>query len=104
MNVDSSFNNRKKLAEQNGIKDYTGTATQNTKLLNILKNNQTSNYYAKYNGSSNSIVDALKSLGIDSSFNNRKKIANKNGITSYTGTASQNAKLLLLLKQGKLIR
>ena len=77
---------------------------QNTKLLNKMKNNQTSNYYAKYNGSSNSIVDALKSLGIDSSFNNRKKIANKNGITSYTGTAAQNSKLLILLKQGKLIK
>ncbi|EHM4283139.1 DUF5776 domain-containing protein [Listeria monocytogenes] len=35
--LDSSFANRKKLANQYGIKDYTGTATQNTTLLAKLK-------------------------------------------------------------------
>ena len=104
INEDSSFSNRKKLAEQNGITNYIGTSEQNIKLLNILKNNQISNYYAKYNGSSNSIVDALKSLGIDSSFKNRKIIANRNGINNYSGTASQNSKLLALLIHGKLIK
>lgn len=108
INVDSSFTNRKKLAEQNGIVNYTGTSEQNTKLLNILRGSSTStdstNYYAKYTGSSTSIVDALKSLGIDSSFSNREKIAAKNGINNYSGTASQNSQLLALLKQGKLIQ
>lgn len=33
----SSFANRKKLAEQHGIKNYRGTAAQNTRLLNILR-------------------------------------------------------------------
>jgi hypothetical protein len=33
----SSFEARKKLAEENGIQDYEGTAEQNTQLLNILK-------------------------------------------------------------------
>lgn len=65
--------------------------------------NQTE-YYARYTGSSNSIVDALKSLNINSSFNNRKSIAIKNGITNYKGTATQNIKLLKLLKDGKLIK
>jgi len=32
----SSFSARKKLAEKHGIKNYKGTAAQNTKLLNIL--------------------------------------------------------------------
>lgn len=59
-------------------------------------------YYKKYTGSSVSIVDALKAIGVDSSMNNRKNIAKKNGIGNYTGTASQNTKLLNLLKQGKL--
>lgn len=59
-------------------------------------------YYKKYTGSSVSLVDALKSIGVDSSMNNRKKIAKANGISNYTGTASQNTKLLNLLKQGKL--
>ena len=59
-------------------------------------------YYKKYTGSSVSIVDALKAIGVDSSMNNRKKIAKANGISNYSGTASQNTKLLNLLKQGKL--
>lgn len=59
-------------------------------------------YYPKYTGKSVSIVDALKSLKIDGSFNNRRKIAKANGITGYVGTAAQNIKMLNLLKQGKL--
>lgn len=51
-----------------------------------------------------SIVDALKEINIDSSYNNRKNLALKNKITNYTGTATQNTKLLNLLKHGKLIK
>lgn len=36
--VDSSFSYRSKLASTNGISNYTGTAEQNTQLLNLLKN------------------------------------------------------------------
>lgn len=36
--VDSSFNYRLKLANSNGISNYTGTAEQNTKMLEMLKN------------------------------------------------------------------
>lgn len=105
---DSSFSNRKKLAQANGISNYTGTAAQNTKLLNILRgsgsssSSNTSSYHPKYNGSTSSIVDALKSIGVDSSYNNRENIAKKNGISNYSGSASQNTQLLNLLKQGKL--
>lgn len=35
--IDSSFSNRKKLAGKHGIKNYKGTASQNTQLLNKLK-------------------------------------------------------------------
>lgn len=59
-------------------------------------------YYPQYKGKSLSLVDALASLKIDSSLANRKKIAKANAITNYTGTATQNIKLLNLLKQGKL--
>lgn len=62
------------------------------------------NYYSRYFGTSGSIVTALNSLNIGSSFANRKKIAKANGITVYLGTAAQNVKLLNLLKQGKLIK
>lgn len=62
-------------------------------------------YFAKYTGNSHSIVDALHSIGItDASIPYRKKIAIKNGIENYSGTAAQNTKLLQLLKQGKLIK
>lgn len=61
-------------------------------------------YYPKYKGKSGYLVEALKSLKIDSSMSNRKKIAKLNGISNYTGTASQNIKMLKLLKNGKLIK
>lgn len=60
-------------------------------------------YYKKYTGKSNSIVDALKAVGVkDASFNKRAEIANANGIGGYRGIASENVKLLNLLKTGKL--
>lgn len=63
----------------------------------------TKRYFKKYTGGSSSISDALKSIGVNNTFNYRKKIANANGIKTYIGTATQNTKLLKLLKQGKLI-
>ena len=48
----------------------------------------------------NSIVDYLNSEGRDSSFSARKKLAESNGITNYTGTASQNSQLLNTLRSG----
>lgn len=113
--VDSSYSNREKIAKANGINGYSGTASQNTKMLSLLKqgklkkvgstsssNTTTTSYYKKYTGSSGSLVDALKAIGVNSSYDNRKSIAKKNGISNYEGSASQNEKLLLLLKQGKL--
>ena len=50
----------------------------------------------------NSLVDGLKSAGVNSSYDNRKKIAQANGIKNYTGTASQNTALLNKLKKGTL--
>lgn len=61
-------------------------------------------YYPKYKGKSKSLVDALKSLGINSSKSNRKNIALMNSIKNYSGSAAQNTKLLNLLKRGKLIK
>lgn len=61
-------------------------------------------YYPEYSGKTISIVNALKSLGYNSNFAYRKKIAKVNGIKNYIGTATQNTKMLNLLKQGKLIK
>ena len=54
-----------------------------------------------YNGCS--IVDALKSIGVNSSYNYRGTIAAKNGIDGYRGTPEQNTHMLQLLKSGKLL-
>lgn len=51
-----------------------------------------------YNGTS--LVDYLKSVDVDSSFDNRARLAKANGISNYTGTASQNITLLNKLKGG----
>ena len=107
--VDSSYNNRSKIAAANGISNYSGTPAQNTKMLNLLKQGKlkkagssTSSYYPACSSSYNSIVDALNSIGVDSSYNHRKKIAAANSISNYSGQPSQNTKMLNLLKQGKL--
>ena len=47
----------------------------------------------------NSIVDALNSIGYDSSFSSRSKLAKKYGIKNYKGTARQNINLLKKLKK-----
>lgn len=61
-------------------------------------------YYKKCSSKYVSIVDALKSVGVDSSKSNRKKIAKANGIIGFVGLPFQNSKMLKLLKQGKLIK
>ena len=61
-------------------------------------------YFKAYKGTSDSLVDALETVGAKSDFAYRKKIAQKNKITNYKGTAEQNSKLLVLLKKGKLIK
>lgn len=61
-------------------------------------------YYLICSSNYTSLVDALKSIGVDSSFCNRKKIANKNGMPNYSGTATENNQLLAKLKSGKLIK
>lgn len=60
-------------------------------------------YFPKYTKSSRSIVDALKSLKVDSSFAYRSKVAKANGIKLYVGSAGQNSKMLQKLKSGTLI-
>lgn len=104
MGQSSSFSHRAKLADQHGIKNYRGTASQNLELLDKLRNGapkKTNKNVTSYKGSS--IVDYLnlkgnKHLG-GSSFANRKKLAKQYGINKYTGTATQNTQLLKKLQK-----
>jgi hypothetical protein len=61
-------------------------------------------YYPACSSSFTSIVEALNSIGVDSSLANRKTIAALNGISNYSGTAEQNNELLNKLKKGELIK
>ncbi|QIW88648.1 N-acetylmuramoyl-L-alanine amidase [Bacillus phage P59] len=105
---DSSFSNRSKLAVKHGISGYDGSAAQNTKLLDKLK--------AAYKAASkpapapapsgkgdmdtNSIVTYLNSIGVDSSYGNRAKLAAQYGIKGYEGSAAQNLALLEKMRNG----
>lgn len=60
-------------------------------------------YFPKYEGKSDSIVEALNSLGIDSSADYRRAIYNANFSDTYTKSAKQNTSMLVLLRQGILI-
>lgn len=77
-------------------KGHTVIVTQGNQRENVVK------YYPAYKGTSVSFVDALVTMGIKSTFENRTKIANANGYKNYTGTAQENTFLLKLLKDGKL--
>lgn len=61
-------------------------------------------YFPKCDSACESIVDGLKEVNAKPEFAYRKKIAALNGISGYLGTASQNIKMLNLLKQGKLMK
>ena len=129
--VDSSFTFRSKIAAYNGITNYSGTAEQNTKMLNLLKAGtlkdprisvtttattrattrattvttkpqQKSGCFPPCSSSYTSLVDALYYVGADYSYSYRQKIASANGISNYSGTAEQNTNLLNMLKAGLL--
>lgn len=72
----------------------------------LFLNCSTSNFYPKYNGASKDIDVVLSSIGVKSSFygNYKKRIplAKVNGIKNYTGSLSDNIKLLSLAKTGNL--
>lgn len=96
--VNSSFANREKLATQHGINNYTGTAAQNTQLLNKLLSQPAKPAAPKGNQKTTSLVDYLKSINQDASFANRAALAKRHGINHYTGAAAQNTQLLNKLR------
>lgn len=69
---------------------------------NTTTTQSSTNYYKACSSKYTSIVDGLNSIGVDSSFAYRKKIAAKNNVKDYSGTAVQNNQLLAKLKAGKL--
>ena len=60
------------------------------------------NYLSNTTYTGVSIVDALKEIGVDSSYQYRTRLAEVNDISDYHGTAEQNTRMLELLKNGRL--
>lgn len=50
------------------------------------------------------LIESLNKIGVDSSYNNRKRIAQKNGIANYSGKKEENLSLLEKLIKGELIK
>lgn len=73
-------------------------------LVNRIMKENSVQYYDTVIIDTNSIVDALKSIKVPSSYAFRKEIAKANGINNYKGTAEHNLILLSLAKNGKLRR
>lgn len=92
----------RKIKLTNAGYDYSAVQAKVNEILGV--DTSITNYYPAISSDYNSIVEALKSIGVDSSFNNRRKIAVKNGINNYTGTATQNIELLDKLKAGRLTK
>ncbi|MDE5946155.1 MAG: glucosaminidase domain-containing protein [Oscillospiraceae bacterium] len=124
LNIDSSYESRYRISEYNGIHNYDGTADENIALLTMLKAGTLKNpdyvpviyidttaesissyegeYYPACTSDHLSIVDALKSLDIDSSYESCYRISVINGFYNYSGTAEENIALLKMLKAGTL--
>ena len=72
------------------------------------EDNTAGSYYPKYTGSSTKIDTVLKAIGVPDkyigSWLKRLPVAKKQGISVYTGSASQNSKLISLAKQGKMLK
>ena len=99
--VNSTAKTVKKVeSNTNKIKKAVSTAKPKTTAKTTPKSNSKTIKKTTYKG--NSFVDGLKTVGVNSSYNNRKKLAQANGIKNYTGTASQNTVLLNKLKKGTL--
>ena len=112
------FGNLKKLLA-NGCRTKTEIKLAMTKYVNVngkpnngllerrkkeleLFEEECDNFFTIPNKKTESIVEALKMINIDSSYSNRKKIAIANDINNYRGSMIDNMNLLTLLYNGKL--
>jgi hypothetical protein len=77
------------------------TFTTEQDLVNQMNAQRTQNPKLQQLSQTTSIVDAMKLMGDDASFANRKKLAQSVGINNYTGTAAQNQELLKMYYYNK---
>lgn len=120
-NCGSGALKRSTLLKKLNNKDYDGAANEftrwnksNGKVLNGLVKRRADEkalflkskikYLSNKSYKGKSIVEALQQINVDYSYSYRKKLALVNNIKSYTGTNTQNMRMLNLLKNGKLIK
>src|SRR5690625_3318897 len=101
---DNKFLNQVAQGHADGILEFLGIK-KGKNVQKSSKNSSAKKSYSKIrdknsNQKYTALVDYLKDHGINSSFNNRKKLAQQQGIKNYTGTASQNIELLNKLQTG----
>lgn len=117
VNVSNSSENNEVVTSSNDVDNASSSETEAASVVNDVKSSTNRKYVSNsseeddqddYLSNSNyhggSIVDGLKGIGSDSSFDYRSQLARVNGITNYRGSYSQNVYLLGLLKSGKLIK
>lgn len=97
------------LYNKGGVKVLTGLtrrrkAERELFLSNCEVGEAKTEYFKSCDKKETSIVAALAAVGEESSYEFRKKIAVRNGITNYRGTAEQNRKMLEFMSCGRLIR
>ena len=91
-----------------GGKELQGLVRRRTMERELFLSDNDTRYYSKYVGTDKNIDVIFRKIGVESkyigSYTSRKPIANVNGISCYRGTYNENAKLILLAKQGRLKR
>lgn len=96
--IDGKYGNypeRKTKLEAEGY-SYSEVQKRVNELVNSVK------YLSNKNYKGVSIAEALKQIGVDSSYSYRSKLAQINGIANYKGTTEQNTQMLNMLKNGTL--
>jgi flagellum-specific peptidoglycan hydrolase FlgJ len=86
---------------------YVNTLCNTVQKYNLTKFDESNihiSYFPKYEGDTDSIVMALASVGANSDLDYRRAVYNSNFTDTYTGSAKQNTSMLILLKQGILIK
>lgn len=96
-NIEGNSNNS---IDANETANFSNEITDNNETVKVNNDDYLKN--TSYTGGS--IVDGLKGLSEDSSFDHRAILALANGIDNYVGSFSQNVFLLKLLKTGELVR
>src|SRR5690625_4205229 len=86
------------------VKALVGDVKQASTTSNAAKPDKKPSSTQKSTYKGNSIVEYLLSINQPSSFAHRRKLAKQHGIKGYVGTASQNLRLLRILRDGAKVK